>query len=302
MRLIDWIKKNKLATFLILVVCYLLFKSWTNPFPTPPPVPMFNSAIPADLKMAIPRSGGAGGNIGFMPPVQENFAPQPDIKNRMVVQESNISLLVKDAKDTINKIIDYANNNSGYMVNSSLNTPGETTSGIVVIRIPTKSLKQTLEFLRGLSIKVVSENLYGNDVTDQYVDIKSRLDTLYKTKTKFEDMLDKSANVQDLLNVQREIINLQTQIDYLIGQQQYLEKTSESARITIYVSTDEIALPYTPDDSWRPDVIFKLAVRSVISNLRSIGSNVIWIAVYSVFWIPTLAIILIIKKRFFKSA
>lgn len=242
--------------------------------------------------MALPRSGG-----GIMPPVYNEAAPAPDVTNRLIISESYLSLVVQNVRDTTNKIIDFAKNNGGYMVNSSLNNPGETTSATVTVRIPANKLDSTLETFRSLAVKVVSENLTGTDVTDQYVDIQSRLNTLLKTKAKFEDILDKAVNVQDILNVQREIINLQSQIDSYKGQEQYFEKSAQMAKLTVYLSTDELALPYAPDEGWRPSVIFKLAVRSLVSNIRGIGTMLIWLAVYAIVWIPLLAIAVFIYKR-----
>jgi len=161
-------------------------------------------------------------------------------------------------------------------------------------------MKEALDSIRGLAVKVISENLSGQDVTDQFVDNEARLATLEKTKTIFEDMLVKAVRIEDILRVQQEIINLQSQIDSLKGQQNYLEQNAKLARITIYLSTDELALPYSPSETWRPAVIFKQAARSLIANLRKIGSAIIWLTVYSLFWLPALILILFLKKRFKK--
>ncbi len=69
------------------------------------------------------------------------------------------------------------------------------------------------------------------------------------------------------------------------------------AKVTIYLSTDEMALPYAPSNAWRPAVIFKLAVRSLIGSLRSLASVLIWIVVYSVIWLPILIAILLLRKK-----
>jgi hypothetical protein len=148
---------------------------------------------------------------------------------------------------------------------------------------------------------VVDENVSGRDVTDQYVDLEARLTTLNKTKAKFEEILDRATQVQDLLNVQRELINLQSQIDSIKGQQQYLSQSAKLSKVTVYLSTDEFALPYSPGQPWRPNVVFKLAVRSLVSTLRGAGTAAIWIGVYSPIWAPILAVIWVIKKKTSKS-
>jgi len=69
----------------------------------------------------------------------------------------------------------------------------------------------------------------------------------------------------------------------------------------VYLSTDEIALPYQPDDNFRLGVIFKLAVRSLMTTLRFGLSSLIWIAVYGVVWIPVLVIMVILLRRLNKK-
>lgn len=204
---------------------------------------------------------------------------------------------VSKVADTQKLVIQKAEELGGYMVNSSIDNPSDVASSTVVVRIPSKQFEKALQYYRSLSIKVISENLQGDDVTDQYTDFATQLKTYEKTKTIFEGMLDKAINVQDILQIQREIINVQASIDSIKGQQNYLIKNAEMAKITVYLSTDELALPYAPTDTWRPTVIFKQAVRSLIGTLRSIGSLAIWIVVYSVILVPIFFIVIFIRKR-----
>lgn len=299
--ILPWIKNHKLILLLLLVISYLLWKSYRPPI-------IYNTAR-SDFSMPKSAGLGVGGGIGGAAPAMmerfiapsDNYAPSPDVNDRMVIQNSYLSLLVKNVRETVDQILAYTTTNGGYMVNSSLEQPNESPTANVTIRIPAKNLTGVLDHFRDLSIKVVSENLTGEDVTDQYVDIEARLATLYKTKSKFEEIMDKAFLVQDILQVQREIINLQGQIDSYKGQQQYLSKSAQMAKVTIYLSTDELALPYAPSEVWRPNVIFKLAVRSLISNVRQLGTALIWLGVYAVIWIPALIIIFILKNRFRKE-
>jgi hypothetical protein len=207
-------------------------------------------------------------------------------------------LVVDDVRQKADQVLDYVQGKGGYMVSSSIRRPEEVPFGTIVVRVPSQELRPTLDHLRGLAVKVTSEYLSGRDVTDQYIDLEERLETLNKTKTKFEGILDQATEVEDILNVQRELINLQKQIDNLKGHQQYLEKTAENAKITVYLSTDEWSLPYAPEgEAFRPRVIFKQAVRSLVLSFRKLGKAGIWIAVYAPIWLPVLFLIWWWKKR-----
>ncbi|MDO8658324.1 MAG: DUF4349 domain-containing protein [Candidatus Levybacteria bacterium] len=290
MGIINWIKTHKALIVLIVIgfFVYNFFQSLlginTSSFKTPAltspgyynaPDTINNSGYPSSAKY------------------QSDYS---DSSNRMVVKNSDLSLLVKDVRETANQIISYSQSLGGYMVSSSFSRPEESPFATITVRVPSSSLDQTLNYFRKLAIKVTSENLIGNDITDEYKDIESRLVTFRKTLAKFNDMLDKSTNVQDTLSVQREIITLQDQIDQLIGQKQSMEKNAELSRVTIYLSTDELALPYMPDKVFRPDLTFKQAVRSLVTSLRSFAEKLIWLAVYSVIWGPILIVYLLYRK------
>lgn len=292
--MIEWIKKNKLVSIVIVSLFYLAFKDRS---PLGPSIlgspkysydPVGEMAYPVDvvsrsLSQPVPGVGG-------------DYAPV-ESQDRMVVQESSMSLVVKKVKEASDQIIEKAKEAGGYMVSSTLSRPEDAPYATVVVRIPADKLKETLEYFRGLAVKVSYEDLWGYDVTDQYVDVEARLSTLNQTKAKFEEILRSAVKVTDLLEVNRELINLQRQIDSYQGQQKYLDQTSKLAKVTLSLSTDEMALPYAPAKTFRPSVILKEAIRSLIGTYQAIATKIIWLMVYLPVWAPVLVVVMIIKKR-----
>lgn len=287
MLLINWIKTHKLIVLLILIIAFLYFKK--NDVITPLPLPTIDN-----YRTSPPSTGiGMVAPELSLPKGTETFS---DITDRIITKTSDFSLLVKDVRNTGDQIISYAKDNGGFMVYASYNRPTESPFAAITVRIPTEKLDDALNYIRSLSIKVTSENLVGTDVTDEYVDIEANLATLNKTKEKFEEILEKAITVTDILTVQRELISLQQQIDALIGQKKSIENNAKLTKITVYLSTDELALPYAPDKAFRPNVVFKLAIRSLLSTLRSGAEAVIWIGVYSVIWAPIVLGLIAYKK------
>lgn len=282
MKPIEWLKNNKLTAALIVVITYLLLQTSPTSYKTPSKDKGSSPVSPTALEFqAEQRDSGVSPS-----------------ENRVVIQNSYLSLLVKDVQKTSEDIVSHAKTQGGFMVETSYSKPEESPYGVVTVRIPTNKLEESLKYFRSLGVKVVSENLLGEDVTDSYTDLETRLSTLRKTKAKFEEILAKAAGVQDVLTAQREITNLEQQIDYLIGQQKSIEKSAALTKITVNLSTDELALPYAPDEAFRPNVIFKLAVRSLVDILRLGAEGLIWVAVFSVLWLPALFGWRLYKKRF----
>src|SRR3990167_4003677 len=304
-RLFFWIKMHKLSTLLILILLIVIFNNYLK-----------GSARQRYDVYESPSSGAVGiqpfGAVGMAAP---DFAPSSEVfvnktttqesssrtSDRMVIQNSTISLLVNNVEQVKDMILAKTRELGGFMVSTNVNNPHDAATATITVRVPSTKLESAVKEFRGLAIRVTSEYLSGEDVTDEYTDIQAQMATLLTTKEKFEEILDRATAIQDILNVQRELINLQSQIDSLKGQQLYIERNAEMARITIYLSTDELALPYAPDEMWRPQLIFKQAVRSMIGTVRQVGTLVIWLGVYSVIWIPLLLIIYFVRRRMRKT-
>lgn len=268
MNIVSWIKQNILVVVLMIVIGVLIAGK-NNPNIN------FKNSITTD--MAMPYSMGS--SVGAPANFYREAAPT-ETAQRMVVQDTNMSMLVKDVQEVLREIENVASQTGGYMVNRSLSKPEGAASGNITLRVPTEKREVVLNDIRALGVKVVSENVYGNDVTDQYVDIETRLANLQKVKAKMENIQDQAQQVQDLMQTQAQINNIQQQIDNLKGQQNYLSQTAKLSRITVNLSTDELALPYAPDDAWRPAVVFKTAVRAMIGSLRGVANAIIWAVVY----------------------
>jgi len=288
--IVGWIKNHKLLCVLVGVILFLLTKNST-PLTSSSSVPRLSQ----DSQMLFSAKSSASRGENMVVPNES--APVANINERLVIKDSYLSLQVLKVVDIQKKIIKKAEEFGGYMVSTLVTNPSDVTSATVIVRIPAQKFDVALEYYRSLSMKVVSENLQGQDVTDQYADLDTQLKIYEKTLTKFEEIFNQATLVQDILQIQREIINIQASIDSIKGQQNYLTKTAEMAKITIYLSTDELALPYAPSGAWRPGVIFKQAARAVTVLILGLGTLIIWIAVFGIIWVPALLIYLFIRKR-----
>ena len=294
--MLSWIKQNKVVTLLIILLLLFLGKDYlfgllsVSRLKTSQENLMYKD-VGDYATSAVPEAGG--GISSFIP---SREAAPTEGEDRMVVEESSMSLVVKSVRETSDKIIDQAKSVGGYMVSSSMTNPEEAPFATVIVRVPADNFRSVLDHFRSLAVKVTSERILGTDVTDEYVDIEARLATLEKTKAKFEEIMEMATEIQDILEVQRQLIYIQDQIDNLKGQQKYLEQTAKLAKITVYLSTDEYALPYAPSETFRPAVIFKLAVRSLVGTLRGLAKALIWIGVYAIIWLPAAAIIFFGRK------
>jgi len=291
--LLDWVKNHKLASLLLAVVVWLLWPRYVTPvlesagLSSRGTSSLYETTTPgygSSLDFVAEKSGS------ILPPIDSTAPPQTDTTDRLVVKNTSLAMVVSDVSDAQEKIVAYAETAGGYLVSSSLTLPEEAPYASVVVRVPSDKLETVMDQYRDLALKITSEDILGRDVTDEYVDLTEHIAQLEATKSRYEEIREKAAEIADLINVTQQITNIQTQIDNYKGRQKYLEQTAALSKITVQISTDELALPYAPPTGFRPAVIFKYAVRSLMGTFANIGEALIWVGVYAAIWIPALAV------------
>lgn len=292
--MINFIKKNWIVFVLVLIILFLAKDKVIFPnFYSRVSSPSISTSMGSAEYMAQDSVGMASTKLGYS---RESIAPS-ESSDRLVIQDSSLSLQVKDVSKSINDILETTKNLGGFLINSSLSKPEGAASGNISVRIPEDKRAEALQGFKKLAVKVVSESVYGNDVTDQYVDLEAQLEVLNKTKVKYEEILQKAQKVTDIMSVQEQLTYLQSQIDNIKGQQKYFEQSAKLSKVVIYLSTDELALPYAPTNEWRPTVIFKNAVRSLVGIFRALGSLIIYVVVFIPAIIPAVLIVRYIKRK-----
>ncbi len=285
-KILQWIKNNKLSTGLLIIILIIIlstkeptYKSLDNQ-----PSTLYNTKT---------------ADIGH----QSTSTNQNSHSNstRKIITNSNLSIKVKNVTETVTKINQLATQYGGFLVNSSISTPEFGSTGNISVRVESDQLETFTEEVKTMGVKVVNEFIQGYDITDQYTDSKEKLRILETTKIKFEQILEQADEVEDMLETQRQLLNIQDEIDQIKGQIKALDQKSKLSLVTIYLSTDELELPTVPGEPWRPKVVFREASRSFIRSTRAIAGIIIWIGVYTPIWL-TIAIVIklwkiISKKR-----
>ena len=134
-----------------------------------------------------------------------------------------MSLVVDDVAHTVDSIANVASGLGGWVVNSDRSSRH---SGSIAIRVPAQSLDEAFVQVEALALEVESRAVTSEDVTDEYVDSRSRLVSLRATEERLLSFLDRAGKIEDALLVQKEISELQQQIEEIQGRLNFLEQTA----------------------------------------------------------------------------
>lgn len=214
-----------------------------------------------------------------------NGANQVDASSRLIIKTGNISLVVKDVASSIVKIQEFAKAKGGFVVSSNISKNGLSPNGHVTIRIPSEVFDGGVAELKALG-EVKSEQMNGQDVTEEFADLSAQLRNLKVTETQLLEIMKKAQKIEDILSVQRELTNLQGQIEVLQGRIKYLDQSAKLSTLSIYLATDAQNLPVVDSqEKWKPLAEIKNALRSLVEVGKDLGSLIIWFVVYIPLWL-----------------
>jgi major membrane immunogen (membrane-anchored lipoprotein) len=208
---------------------------------------------------------------------------------RMVIYNAEMNLKVKNFEKARNALEQKAKSYKGYIVNSSSNRyDGEQQSGTMTFRIPQEHFQAFLNDAEGLSVQVYNRQVSGEDVTEEYVDLESRLKSKRAVEARLLEFMKQAQKTEDLLKISSDLANVQEEIEQIAGRKKFLENQSALSTVTISLEENEVPVPKIDNENLNTWQKIKKQFADNINILLSAGSGIM------VFLIGNLPILLIV--------
>ena len=235
-------------------------------------------AAPMEPAMAPEPAGDfasntAGGGAGFEPAAVE----------RMVIQNADLSIVVVDPEAKMDEIGKMAESMGGFVVSKNVfqRTTGnniKVPEGDIMVRVPAEKLDQALEQIKADAVEVQNENRSGQDVTREYVDLKSRLKTHEEAADQLSEILDQKTESTEVIEVFNQLVYHREQIEMLKGQINYYEEAAALSAVSVHVSAEETLQPLEIA-GWRPAGVARDALQTLINFFQGFVNFLIWLVI-----------------------
>lgn len=236
--------------------------------------------------------------------IQTNTSVQTD---RMIIKNANMTIVVEDPKAALNQVATLAESQGGFIVSSNVSEhqtyEGKTYySADIYVRVPADKFDSTLNDIQSIAYSIDYQSVTGQDVTSEYVDLESELRSLELAEEQLTKIMDEAWDTQDVLNVFRELQNLQSQIEVIKGRMKYLKESSSYSSISVNFKAKTTVEPITIG-KWSPKGIAADALQALVNFGKGLINFLIWFVIFA---LPILALIAlaiwflvwIIKKLF----
>ncbi len=233
---------------------------------------------------AAPAAEGAGGSAAP--------AAAPKASPRKLIKTVELSIEVRKPEEVSTNLQALAEKLGGYVSGVGANRLYDGSMQVALtLRIPVERLEEARREVKKLAVKVVSEQLRTDDVTDQLVDLDARLRALRATEAELLALLaesrQKARKVEEIMEVYRELTEIRTQIEQVGAQVAGLDRQVAYSTLQIQISPVSSARPVT-GDGWQPGDRVRDSFRTLIGFLRGLGNFLIFAVIVG---IPVLGVL-----------
>lgn len=204
--------------------------------------------------------------------------------NRKVIKTAYIEIEIESGKfeETMFELTALAEQNGGFVARSESysDSEGNLTSGYITVRVPSNKYNSALDKIKAMgTIESISSS--GQDITQEYVDLESRLRNYQAQEEVLLDLMAQSKRVSDSLEVQRELNNVQGEIEVIKGRMNYLDDMVSFSTIDVYFHEPE---PIKTASDWGFVQALKRGLRGAVTAFNwmvmvLIATAPVWIVI-----------------------
>lgn len=152
--------------------------------------------------------------------------------DRKIIKEGEIRFETSDINETKSLIDKTAKELGGYISKDDANDYSDRHEHRLIIRVPSDKFDLLLQRISENAKKIDSKNINVLDVTAEYIDIDARIKTKKELRDRYKEILKKASKVDEILSIEKEIGQLETDIESVEGQMKYLKDRISYSTLT----------------------------------------------------------------------
>jgi len=242
---------------------------------------------------------------GFAAP--EMGAPREPADNsmqateRLIIRTGGISLVVEDTRGVrtaIERLVADMADQGAFVVSADEyggDAEGNQPHITMSIRVPATRFGAVMDQLAAMAVEVTSRNESAQDVTEEYVDLEARLESLEAARQRLLEIMEQARATKDLLEAEQQLTQREAEIESIKGRMQYLEQSSRLS--SIWIELQPYILSQPVGQQWRPVETARRAVEALADGLRGFGDFLIFFAIALLPWLLLLALAIYVTYR-----
>lgn len=186
-----------------------------------------------------------------------------------------------NTKQAVHRIVSELN---GYISNENSSESAGHTEHSMTIRVPAEKFDELVLKLESSASKIDYKSIDVQDVTEEYIDLDTRVKTKKEVEARYRELLKRAVNVEEIMKIEEQIGNIRTEIESAEGRLKYLSNQVKYSTLTVtfYDKTSHFGFWYKMRNAFLNGWNNLLWVFVAIANLWAVVLFVIviWIVIF----------------------
>ncbi len=158
----------------------------------------------------------------------------PDI--RKIIWTGNLELQVENVDTVTKKISKICDKYGAFVSDMSLTNTNYEISNKITVRVKSKDFTKLISDIKGSSIFIRKVEINSNNVTEEFIDIESRLKTKKEVRERYIDILkNKAGEIKDVIAAEEAIRTITEEIEAKEGRLRYLSNKVDLSTVNILI-------------------------------------------------------------------
>jgi len=186
--------------------------------------------------------------------VASDAAPVPvdkpevqEVNKKKIIKDGRMGLKVTDLEKTKTRIDTLVRSFGGYYANENFSNTDWESSYNLKIRLPFSNFEKFIAVIESGIGEIQYKGIDARDVTDQFIDLETRLENKRNYLARYNDLLKQAKSVKEILEIEEKIRVLEEEIDSVTGRLKYLNDLVDYSTLDLTI-TKRKEFKYNPAD------------------------------------------------------
>lgn len=152
---------------------------------------------------------------------------------RKIIKEGTIRFETANAAETRKQITAALATYKGYVSQDQAETYASQSTYTLTVRVPAENFEKLLSDITTAAKKVENQDIKALDVTEEFIDVESRIHTKKELENRYKALLSKANKVEEILAIEKEIEALRSDIESYEGRLNYLKSSVAYSTLTV---------------------------------------------------------------------
>jgi hypothetical protein len=183
---------------------------------------------------------------------ENQMAPSPDLMRnsplpvettkkseavkKKIIKDGRLGIRVKNLEKTKSRIDTLVNYYGGYYDYDKLNNTDYESSYNLKIRIPAPGFEAFIKWIESGEGEILYKEINARDVTDEFIDLETRLENKRHYLSRYNDLLKKANSVKEILEIEEKIRSLEEEIESTTGRLNYMADLVDYSTLDLTIS------------------------------------------------------------------